>query len=151
MDAERFPQNTIGRWRKRWNNIPPPPNTKNPALVAWGSHRHRTESWNSFRIKIPCKGNVYQPRVARNELPWVPSPTKSNPERVVSCDPPLLFSFRASDHVPPTRFEQPGHLNSGGPGKPKFRALGARHVSRPLGTCAVPRPLRQRIASLSGD
>src|SRR4051812_7559839 len=116
-----------------------------------GSHRHRTESWNSFRIKIPCKDNVYQPRVARNELPWVPSPTKSNPERVVSCDPPLLFSFRASDHVPPTRFEQPGHLNSGGPGKPKFRALGARHVSRPLGTCAVPRPLRQRIASLSGD
>src|SRR5882672_4430950 len=34
--------------------------------------------------QLPQRGNIYQPRVARNELPWVPVPAIIYPERVAT-------------------------------------------------------------------
>lgn len=39
---------------------------------------------NAVHFVEPQRDSVLQPRVARNELPWVRGPVKNNPERVVA-------------------------------------------------------------------
>jgi hypothetical protein len=64
---------------------------KNPRKTALRKTNFRTPS---ERMEIT------QPRVARNELPWVGGPLKLNPERVLSTTPNEYLEQRTGERRP---------------------------------------------------